>query len=88
MLVEAPIALKYNWVRIEVAPLAVQVHSNGQSQIRQVVVRSVGGGVKVCVRGNTWKLVRSFIKLAPKPKNQYEYIEFEYNIENIVTRSY
>ena len=71
------------------AHLAVQVHPNGQSQqIRQVVVRSVGGGVKVCVRGNTWKLVRSFIKLAPKPKNQYEYIEFEYNIENIVTRSY
>ena len=34
------------------ALLAVQVHSNGQRQIRQVVVRSVGGCVKELYEGD------------------------------------
>ena len=34
------------------ALLAVQVHSNGQRQIRQVVVRSVGGRVKEVYEGD------------------------------------
>ena len=34
------------------ALLAVQVHSNGQRQIRQVVVRSVGGRVKEVYDGD------------------------------------
>ena len=39
------------------ALLAVQVHSNGQRQIRQVVVRSVGGCVKDVYEGDPEPLV-------------------------------
>jgi hypothetical protein len=62
-----------------VAHLAVQVHSNGQSNSASSHVRSVGGALRfVC--GVLGSMVRSFIKLAPRPNNIniYIYMSFEY----------
>ena len=62
-------------MRIEAALLAVQVHSNGQRQIRQVVVRSVGGRVKEVYEGDPEPLVLVVLTMARQP----------YNIPYIVT---
>ena len=49
------------------ALLAVQVHSNGQRQIRQVVVRSVGGCVKDVDEGDPAPLVLVVLSMARQP---------------------
>ena len=51
------------------ALLAVQVHSNGQRQIRQVVVRSVGGRVKEVYEGDPEPLVLVVLTMARQPYN-------------------
>ncbi len=57
------------------ALLAVQVHSNGQRRIRQVVVRSVGGCVKEVYGGDPEPLVLvvTLTMLARQPYNIYIY---------------
>ena len=51
------------------ALLAVQVHSNGQRQIRQVVevVRSVGGCVKELYEGDPEPLASVVLTMARQP---------------------
>ena len=49
------------------ALLAVQVHSNGQRQIRQVAVRSVGGRVKEVYEGDPEPLVLVVLTMARQP---------------------
>ena len=52
------------------ALLAVQVHSNGQRQIRQVVVRNVGGRVKEVYEGDPEPLVLVvLLAMARQPYN-------------------
>ena len=55
------------------ALLAVQVHSNGQRQIRQVVVRSVGGRVKEVYKGqgDPEPLVLVVLTMARQPYNEF-----------------
>jgi len=54
-------------MRIEVALLAVQVHSNGQRQIWQVVVRSVGGCVKEVYEGDPEPMALVVLTMARQP---------------------
>ena len=49
------------------ALLAVQVHSNGQRQIRQVVVRSVGGCVKEVYEGDPEPMALVVLTMARQP---------------------
>ena len=49
------------------ALLAVQVHSNGQRQIRQVVVRSVGGCVKELYEGDLEPMALVVLTMARQP---------------------
>ena len=51
------------------ALLAVQVHSNGQRRIRQVVVRSVGGCVKELYEGDPEPMALVVLTMARKPYN-------------------
>ena len=55
------------------ALLAVQVHSNGQRQIRQVVVRSVGGRVKEVYEGDPEPMALVVLTMARQPYNIYRY---------------
>ena len=48
------------------ALLAAQVYSNGRRQIRQVVVRSVGGGVKDVYESDPEPLVLVVLTMAPQ----------------------
>ena len=50
------------------AHLAVQVHSNGQRQIRQVVVRCVRGCVKEVYEGDPEPLVLVLVVLTMAPQ--------------------
>ena len=47
--------------------LAVKVHSNGQRQIRQVVVRSVGGCVKELYEGDSELMALVVLTMARQP---------------------
>mgnify|MGYP001170895230 CR=1 FL=1 len=52
------------------AHLAVQVHSNGQRQIPQVVVRCVRGCVKEVYEGDPEPLVLVVLTMAPQRYNK------------------
>ena len=58
------------------ALLAVQVHSNGQRQIRQVVVRSVGGCVKELYEGDLEPMASVVLIMDRQPDNNVEITRF------------
>ena len=66
------------------ALLAVQVHSNGQRQIRQVVVRSVGGCIQEVYEGDPEPLVLVVLTMASQRyNNMLIYLICTYSYINI-----